>query len=126
MANFLSVNGRILFIGDANTNFASQNARINAALSSLNSSMALGNNALDSGYKTTTNIANDPFTQNVTSFTYGFTNSVSGGTTLISSIGFQPIVTFEIVAVPEPSSMALAGIFVMGFAARNLRKKPKK
>lgn len=124
LSNFLNASGSVLFIGD-NQIFSGFNARINAALSDLGSSMSLGGSSFGNGFIQTTNIHADPFTAGVNTFTYSSATEVSGGTSLIgypnSSRSFVAYET-SVQAVPEPTSLAIFGIGVLGTVGRVRRR----
>jgi len=82
------------------------NAIVNSLLSDLGSSMSIVSVTLDLGGQTATGseIAQHPLTTGVTSFNYGATAVVSGGTPLFFANGGDPFMAVE---VPEPQTAIL-------------------
>jgi hypothetical protein len=108
LGSFLSGGGSIFFLGENNSSdFTSANTVINSALAALGSPLSIVPDLFDSGFHgaTGTQIATDPFTIGVTSFTYAAPSRVSGGTTLFYGSGQQPFLAYQI--VPEPGSCVL-------------------
>lgn len=121
-----SFGGDILFIGEASLSpedtrdYAAITARINAALSGLGSSMSLLGNPVDpTGPRVARGgqIAVDPYTQGITSFSYFTSADISTGTgkALFFGRGGQPFIGYEVVGVPEPASLLLIGVGLGGF-----------
>lgn len=126
MTSFIYGGGDIFFLGE-NSNLSNYNARINSALTGLGSSLSIVNDAFDSGWNTATGsqIASDPYTAGVSTFTYGAPSQVPvvvGGTTLFSGTGGQPFVAYEVVPVPVPGALLL-GILGLSVAGVKLRKR---
>lgn len=86
MHAFLASGGDIFFLGE-NSNFPNENARINNALTGLGSSLSIVNDLFDSGFNHQAQIASDPYTAGVSTFSYGAPSSISGGTTLFYGTG---------------------------------------
>jgi len=81
MGDFLAAGHRILFIGEQEEFAATENARVDAALAALASSLSLDAASLDtSGLQNTVpgQILVHPFTENVALLNYGNVNSISG------------------------------------------------
>jgi hypothetical protein len=71
-------------------------------------------------------IAVNTFTAGVTSFRYAAPSQVAGGTNLFFGTQQQPFVAYQSTgAVPEPEAygMLLAGLGLLGFAARRRKQK---
>jgi PEP-CTERM motif len=126
-----SFGGDILFIGDS-PDFAEfiadDNARINAALSALGSSMSLLNITFGRGPQMArgSQIAADPYTLGITSLDFAVPSeiSVGRGKALFFGRGGQPFIGYEVVSVPEPASLLLIGLGLGGICiARRLQDK---
>ena len=126
LSSFSAAGGTIFLMGDA-LNFApTPDANLNALLTGLGSALQIVPDNLDSGFRQATGsqIATEPLTAGVTTFTYAFVSRVSGGTPLFYTSGGPanggaPFI--ETSAVPEPSSLLLtgtAGLMVMAYARR--------
>jgi hypothetical protein len=111
LSSFLAGGGSIFFTGD-HSYFATGNAAVNNALSALGSGMSITSSSFDYGWWTASSsqIAADPFTAGVNTFTYAYPGMVSGGKTLLFGSGGQPFVTYEVTVVPIPTSILLLGI----------------
>jgi len=129
MNAFLSGGGDIMFVGE-NSNFASENTRINTALAALGSTMSIIPGTLfDAGYQTAvgSQIGSHPLTAGVASLLYAAPSEiiVAGGTTLFSGTGRQPFVAVEGVfaSVPDTGSTLTLLSLCLGFLAfaRRLR-----
>ncbi|HOW74549.1 MAG TPA: PEP-CTERM sorting domain-containing protein [Candidatus Competibacteraceae bacterium] len=74
MAGFLTGGGRIAFLGEHGTIAPAQNTRINAALSTLGSSITINNVILDAGFRSASvgdgQILSHPLTTGVTTYQY--------------------------------------------------------
>jgi len=127
LSDFLDGSGTVFFLGDADAVDFGVDDRINAALASLGSSISLDHSSIDGQFGTTTSIDSDPLTSGVSSFTYAFTNTVSGGTSLIRSRNDQGLVFIAYDAptqvVPEPSSLALLCMGGLTLCGVRLRRR---
>lgn len=124
MSNFLAGNGSIFFLGE-NHNFTTQNAYINDALAGLGSGLSIVNALFDSGFNQATGyqIAADPFTAGVSTFTYAAPSkvaTVAGGKVLFTGFEYEPFVAYEV--IPEPATMLLLGIGLFVLAAVGRKK----
>lgn len=121
LQTFSSGGGTIFFLGDGNGATPGSNANINAALTSLGSTLQLVPDTIDPiTYHTISgpNIAANPLTAGITSFSYVYTSQVSGGTNLFfTQTGSAPFVAESgFPAVPEASTTASFGLLiVLGF-----------
>jgi hypothetical protein len=130
LAAFSASGGKIFLMGDGVPFAASQDANLNALLVGIGSSMRIVPDGIDAGFRTvgSSQIASNPLTTGVTSFTYTFVSQVSGGTTLFTASGGQTYIaeTGLITSVPEPSSLAfggIAGVVSLAYYARRGRKR---
>jgi hypothetical protein len=134
LSAFSAGGGKIFLMGDAAAFSPTQDANLNALLLGLGSTLQIIPDNLDSGFHTGTGsqIATDPLTAGVGSFTYAFVSRVSGGTPLFFTEGHSPFIeAVEPVAppppppaVPEPSSLALLSLGGLALAGwRRWRKR---
>ncbi|MBD2505397.1 P-loop NTPase family protein [Anabaena azotica] len=110
LSDFLNNGGSIFFLGE-NSNFPDENARINTALEGLGSNLRIVNDLFDSGFNTATGsqIASNPFTVGVNTFTYAApseVSTVSGGISLFFGTTGQTFLAVEnTTPVSEPSNV---------------------
>lgn len=109
--DFFTGGGSVFLLAEPVLNPGPQ-ARVNSVLTALGSSMSVDGSQIDSGAQVASGaqILGNALTAGVTSFGYGATSVVSGGTALILSsdaTGNQTFVAFEGQAVPEPQPLAL-------------------
>src|SRR5260370_39139726 len=101
---FSAAGGSICLMGEALGFAPSQDANLNLLLTGLGSPMRIVPDDLDSGIHTATGsqIAVDPLTTGVTSFTYAVVSQVSGGTTVFHTTVTQTFIaeTGATLAVP--------------------------
>jgi hypothetical protein len=98
--SFLQGGGTIFFLGE-NEFFPAENGFINAALLGLGSNLSIINDVFDAGFNTATGpqIAADPFTTGVSTFTYAAPSRVSlvvGGNPIFFGSGGEPFLTYEL------------------------------
>jgi len=112
LGTFVGGGGTVFFTGE-NASFppqAASNAVINAALLALGSDIQIIDAVFLGGFQLA-QIAADPLTAGVMSFTYGAGSHLSGGTLLFSDVDGNRLIAYE-ATVPEPSSLLLVGLGV--------------
>lgn len=97
---FLASGGSVLFMGD----YTQSVTNINSILTGIGSEMRLYGSCLDRGtqYASGDRIATEPYTVGVSTFRYGYTYGVSGGTPLFLDSADRAFVSYE----ASPASMA--------------------
>ena len=118
ISNFLQGGGSLWVVGEG-PGYSSINNGSNALLSALGSSMRFSNTSAAD----VTTFAVDPFTNGLTSYSFGYTGSIIGGNALISGANGGVFVAYENAATPEPSSYALMLIGLLGLVAYGRRQR---
>jgi hypothetical protein len=125
--SLLAGGGSIFFLGEnSNGGWPLRNGYINDALSVLGSGLSIiPDSIFGTGIETATGaqIATDPLTDGVTTFTYGVPSEVSGGTHLFLGTAMQPFVAYEQTVIPIPPAVWLFGSGLLGLAGIARRKK---
>ncbi|QSJ15552.1 PEP-CTERM sorting domain-containing protein [Nostoc sp. UHCC 0702] len=129
LSDFLNDGGTIFFLGE-NFGFVDENARINTALAGLGSNLRIIDDSFDGGFNTATGsqIASNPFTVGVNTFTYAApseVSTVSGGTSLFFGTTGQTFLAVEnTTPVPEPSNVG-STVIVAGVGGWLIKRKLK-
>jgi hypothetical protein len=127
LANFITDGGSIFFIGENGAGgWPVLNGYINDALVAFGSQLRIvPDSTFGTGVETATGsqIANDPLTAGVNSFSYLVPSEVSGGTTLFFGAEAQPFVAYEGAFVPVPAAAWLFGSGLLGLIGIARRKK---
>ena len=114
LSSFLDSGGTALLMGE----YVTPVSNINSALTGLGSGMSLYGDLTPIGtyYATGSQIATDPYTLSVNSFTYGYTYGVLSGTSLFFDDSGRAFLAYEQGngAVPEPGTMMLLGSGMIG------------
>lgn len=116
IADFLNDGGTVFLLGEADGttfNFGPQtNSYINSLASALGSDLSLVDALLDTStlIATGAQIASHPLTVGVTSYTYGATSQVVGGTPLYFTNGGVSFTAVESLTVPEPNAVVIASL----------------
>lgn len=123
--SFLDTGGSVMFMGD----YTQTVDNINNALTALGSNMQLYGDPMDCGihYATGDNIAVGPFTAGVSSFKYGFTYGVSGGTALFfdsTNRAFMAHESSSASTVPAPAALSLMGTGLLSLLGYRRRVRP--
>jgi len=131
LSDFLNNGGTSFFLGE-NSGFSDENARINTALAGLGSNLRIIDDLFDSGFNTATGsqIASNPFTVGVNTFTYAApseVSTVSGGTSLFFGTTGKTFLAVEnitsVTPVTEPD--AVVGTVVVGSIGWLIKRKLK-
>ena len=125
--NLLSGGGTVFFLGD-HAGSVTTNEIINDLLLDLGSSISiLSDTTFDSGVWTTATgiqIAANPLTAGVPTFTYNTPSQLNGGTNLFLGSELQPfVVAEEVASVPEPTTIFLLviGLFGIGISREKIQ-----
>ncbi len=117
LENLLAGGGSVFFLGESAVGgWPSRNGYINDALFALGSEMSILPNSTIAVSETATGsqIATNPLTAGVSTFTYVVPSAVDGGTTLFFGPQMQPFVAYEGTVIPIPPTIWLFGSSVLG------------
>lgn len=130
VSSFLNGGGDVILFGE-HAQVTAHVTAYNNILAALGSSIAMTSNKTSTGTSVTSAISVDDLTAGVTSFQYGWSSYLTGGTTLISS-GQRAIVAYEEFAVsstptPAPTTNASAphalALMAIGLLAVGRRRR---
>ena len=132
---FLNAGGSLFIAGEGSgiDGGVASNAVINGLLSALGSGLSISNAFLDIGVQTAmgSQILPDPLTAGVTSYNYGATSIVNGGSPLFLTSNESPFVAFEeramVTPIPEPSALCVFAVALgVGGVASWLRRRGRR
>ncbi len=123
ITDFHNGGGSLYLYGEGNPGFVNVNSAVNSVLSAVGSSMSLSltSNFDNSGFTTLAGlVGNGPYAAGVNSWTTGYASmiNVGSGQSVISGTAdagvFGAAIAMEGVSVPEPFSIALLGLGLLG------------
>lgn len=126
--DFLLAGGNVLLTGESDNIGAASNTITNNLLAGIGSTIRLNQvtEGIGDQFATDAEILANPLTSGISSFGYGRTTTVSGGTTLFLNDSGNPFIAAEVFgAVPEPGTwaMMISGFGVIGFVMRRRQAK---
>ena len=116
--NFISNSGDFLFVSQ-NLGNAARSDSYNTFLSGIGSSM----NTSTSNCSGSSIFSSDALTSGVNNFIINGCNGVTGGTALVTNNGVVSVAYENVSQVPEPSTLAIFALSMIGLASRKFKKQ---
>ena len=126
LTSFMNAGNNVIFFGE--TGYSAGVTNFNNILTDIGSSIRFTNDKTPGGYATSTDIATTVLTTGVSSVKYAWASYLTGGTSLVKHNNRSIIAsegTFHQVnaTIPEPSSLAIFALGIIGLASRKFKKQ---